>query len=229
LRFERRLLRGGIIHLGAIDEVGRGSPAGPAYVGVIVVNSSTKPAPVGVRDSKLVSPPAREALVPAIETWAVDRAIGESSAAEVDRFGLTAALRLAGWRALTRLATRPDLILLDGSHDWLTPPDPDVLNGSAPDSGCAIPVVTKVKADRSCASVAAASIIAKVARDAVMTGLAEEYPGYGWESNKGYATPDHLDALRHLGPTPHHRVTWRLPEQICHPQPEAWAAPADAI
>jgi len=214
LRFERRLLRGGIIHLAAIDEVGRGSPAGPAYVGVIIVDSSTKRAPVGVRDSKLVSPATREALVPAIETWAVDRAIGESSAAEVDRLGLTAALRLAGWRALDRLATRPDLILLDGGHDWLTPPDHDALDGSAARSGCSIPVVTKVKADRSCASVAAASIIAKVARDAVMTGLAEEFPGYGWEANKGYATPDHLDALRRLGPTPHHRVTWRLPERI---------------
>ncbi len=75
-------------------------------------------------------------------------------------------------------------------------------------------MVTKVKADRSCASVAAASIIAKVARDAVMTGLADDFPGYGWEANKGYATSDHLDALRRLGPTPHHRVTWRLPEPI---------------
>jgi ribonuclease HII len=203
-----------VIHLAAIDEVGRGSPAGPAYVGVIIVNSSTRSAPVGVRDSKLVSPAIREALVPAIETWAVDRAIGESSAAEVDRLGLTAALRLAGWRALDRLAIRPDMVLLDGSHDWLTPPDRDAPSGSATGSECGIPVVTKVKADRSCASVAAASIIAKVARDAVMTGLAEEFPGYGWEANKGYATPDHLDALRRLGPTPHHRVTWRLPERI---------------
>jgi ribonuclease HII len=197
-----------------MDEVGRGSPAGPAYVGVIVIDSSIGPAPFGVRDSKLVSPATREELVPAIETWAVDRAIGESSAAEVDRLGLTAALRLAGWRALDRLASRPGLILLDGSHDWLTPPDPDPSGGSNPGSGCSLPVVTKVKADRSCASVAAASIIAKVARDAVMTSLAEDFPGYGWEANKGYATPDHLDALRRLGPTPHHRVTWRLPVRI---------------
>lgn len=193
LRIERQLLRNGFTRLAAMDEVGRGSPAGPAYVGVIVVESSTGPAPTGVRDSKLISPAAREALVPAIEGWAPDRAIGESSAAEVDCFGLTAALRLAGRRALARLELQPDLVLLDGSHDWLTSPDDDVLNGSTPDSGWTVPVVTKVKADRSCASVAAASIIAKVARDAVMTGLADDFPGYGWEANKGYATSDHLD------------------------------------
>jgi len=214
LRLERRLLRDGISRLAAMDEVGRGSPAGPAYVGVIVVDSSTGPAPTGVRDSKLISPAVRQALVPAIEMWAVDRAIGESSPAEVDRFGVTAALRLAGRRALARLVVRPDLVLLDGSHDWLSSPDHDVLDGSHTNAGWTTPVVTKVKADRSCASVAAASVIAKVARDAVMTGLAEEFPGYGWETNKGYGTADHLDALRRLGPTPHHRVSWRLPEPI---------------
>jgi ribonuclease HII len=197
-----------------MDEVGRGSPAGPAYVGVIVVDSSTSPAPVGVRDSKLLTPAAREALVPAIERWAVDWAIGESTADEVDRFGVTAALRLAGRRALVRLAFPPDLVLLDGGHDWLTAPVDDALTGSDPSPAWTASVLTRVMADRTCASVAAASIIAKVARDAVMTGLAEEFPGYGWEENKGYGTPGHLDALRRLGPTPHHRVTWRLPERV---------------
>ena len=71
--------------------------------------------------------------------------------------------------------------------------------------------MTRVRADRTCASVAAASILAKVDRDAVMVRLAAEYPGYGWASNKGYGTADHLDALARLGPTPHHRVSWRLP------------------
>jgi ribonuclease HII len=197
-----------------MDEVGRGSPAGPAFVGVIVVDFSTGPAPVGVRDSKLVSPAAREALVPAIEAWAVDRALGESTAEEVDCFGVTAALGLAGRRALARLALAPDLVLLDGNHDWLTCSVTDEACGSIDGPACTTPVVTKVKADRSCASVAAASILAKVARDAVMTGLAEEFPGYGWEENKGYGTPDHLAALRRLGPSPHHRVTWRLPEPV---------------
>ncbi len=72
-------------------------------------------------------------------------------------------------------------------------------------------VVTKVRADRTCASVAAASILAKVARDAVMTGLSADFPDYGWDANKGYGTAEHLEALARLGPTPHHRLTWRLP------------------
>jgi ribonuclease HII len=229
---ERQLLRGGITRLAAMDEVGRGSPAGPAFVGVIVVDSATRPAPIGVRDSKLLSPAARESLVPAIERWAADRAVGVSTADEVDRFGIIAALGLAGRRALAQLALPPDLVLLDGNHNWLRVPADDGPDGSTEDGTegsvpCPVvtapvvtaplvtaPVVMKVKADRFCASVAAASIIAKVARDAVMVGLAEEFPGYGWEENKGYATPDHLDALRRLGPSPHHRVTWRLPERV---------------
>lgn len=201
LRFERRLLRGGATSLASMDEVGRGAPAGPVHVGVVVVGHDSPAAPPGVRDSKLLAPSAREALVPAIEGWAVAWAVGSAGPGEVDEFGVVGALRLAGLRALATLDREPDLVLLDGSHDWLT----DAGGPAGP------PVVTRVKADLTCASVAAASILAKVARDAVMTELAGDYPRYGFAANKGYGTPDHLAALQRLGPTPHHRVSWRLP------------------
>jgi ribonuclease HII len=170
----------------------------------VVVGAATAPAPEGVRDSKLLAPRVRESLAPAVRAWAVDSAVGWAGAGEVDAHGIIGALRLAGRRALAQLACMPDVVLLDGAHDWLTPP-----GDASGDVG--VPVVTRVKADLSCASVAAASILAKVARDSVMTGLATEYPAYGWADNKGYGTVDHLEALARLGPTPHHRVTWRLP------------------
>jgi len=191
-----------------MDEVGRGSPAGPVLVGVVVIDAATAPAPVGVRDSKLVVPAAREALVPRIRAWAAG-AVGAAGPDVVDAVGVAGALRLAGLRALARLDVVPDLVLLDGVHDWLTGPatgrsDGEILPEPAP-------VVTKARADRTCASVAAASILAKVARDAIMTQLSADYPDYGWDANKGYGTAEHLEALARLGPTPHHRLTWRMP------------------
>jgi len=208
LRLERRLLREGAVRVGGMDEVGRGSPAGPVVVGVVVVDATTPPAPAGVRDSKAVVPAAREALVPRVRAWAAG-AVGAAGPAEVDALGVTGALRLAGLRALAGLDVAPDLVLLDGDHDWLTGPpagraDGEILPGP-------VRVVTQVRADRTCASVAAASILAKVARDAVMTGLSADFPDYGWHANKGYGTAEHLEALARLGPTPHHRLTWRLP------------------
>ena len=210
LRIERGLLRAGAARVAGMDEVGRGSPAGPGHVGVVVVAGATPPAPKGVRDSKLVSPRTRLSLVPAVRAWAVDSAVGWAGASEVDEHGIVGALRLAGHRALAQLRCRPDVVLLDGGHDWLTPPD-DPPAGEGQPAGPAVRVVTRVKADLSCASVAAASILAKVARDSVMTALAHEHPDYGWADNKGYGTIDHLEAIARLGPTPHHRVSWRLP------------------
>ncbi len=211
---EKRLLRGGVHRLGAIDEVGRGSPAGPVCIGLVVIDASVGRPPAGVRDSKLLSPLRREELVPAIEAWAAQWAVGSAEAFEVDEYGITAGLRLAARRALAALSSPPDLVLLDGSHDWLTSPADDPLSGVMDMASTTVPVVTKVKADLTCLAVAAASILAKVARDAVMVALAGEYPEYGWGVNKGYGTPEHLDALRHFGPTPQHRVTWRLPERV---------------
>lgn len=207
LRRERHLLRSGVTRLGAMDEVGRGSPAGPLHVGLVVLDATTGRSPVGIRDSKLLAAATRERLVPQIEGWAVATAVGAATPGEIDALGLTGALRLAGTRAMAQVGAAPDLVLLDGIHDWLTDDD-------APDGGIGRTVVlTRVKADRTCTSVAAASILAKVARDAVMVGLADDYPAYGWEANKGYGTEAHFAAIRRLGATPHHRLTWRLPER----------------
>ena len=210
LRLERRLLRGGAARLGGMDEVGRGAPAGPVHVGLVVLDVTTARPPSGVRDSKLLTATARLRLVPDIEAWAAAYAVGSASSGEVDALGVNGALRLAGLRALGQIDEPVDVVILDGSHDWLSPGVPTEV-GAAVATRCP-QVVTRVKADLRCTSVAAASILAKVARDAVMVGLAAGYPGYGWEANKGYGTETHLTAIRSLGLTPHHRHSWRLPE-----------------
>jgi ribonuclease HII len=125
LRHERELLRGGARLVAGMDEVGRGSLAGPVSVGVVVVDARTRACPVGVTDSKLLTPAARTALLPALGGWGVARAVGHASATEIDAVGIIAALRLAGSRALDAVALEVgpvDAVLLDGSYDWLTPP-----------------------------------------------------------------------------------------------------------
>ncbi|HET9657872.1 MAG TPA: ribonuclease HII [Kineosporiaceae bacterium] len=221
LREERRLLRAGHPLVAGMDEVGRGALAGPVTVGVVVVDASVRSAPAGVRDSKLLTPAAREALVPKLRRWAVGYAVGHAEPEEIDDHGIIAALRLAGRRALAQLDVVPTCILLDGSHDWFTPPpEPDGLfeldlPGRRP--APAVPlslepvVLTQVKADLRCAAVAAASVLAKVERDGIMVGRAERFPGYGWRENKGYSAPGHAAGLHSLGPCPQHRRSWSLP------------------
>ena len=219
LREEKRLLRAGFSLVCAVDEVGRGALSGPVSVGMVLVDSSVRRPLGGVRDSKLLTPEARAELVPRIRRWAVGYAVGHAEAWEIDALGLTRALRLAGLRAYALLPQSPDVVLLDGSHNWLGTPAQAVLFEDSPGEGdsaeaalqCDLPpVVTKVKADLTCAAVAAASVLAKTTRDATMVCLAAEYPGYGWEVNKGYAAPAHRDALRVLGPSAQHRQTWHL-------------------
>jgi ribonuclease HII len=211
LRVERRMLRGGITSLACCDEVGRGSLSGPVSVAMVVVDAETRPAPAGVRDSKLLTASARADLVPLIQGWARAWAVGHASPAEIDEWGIVPAMRLAGHRALADLPRLPDAILLDGSHDYLTPPEQESLF-DGPRVLEAVPsVVTLVKADLQCAAVAAASILAKTSRDAIMIDLATRHPRYRWELNKGYAAPEHIEALRDFGPTVHHRRSWRLP------------------
>jgi ribonuclease HII len=215
LRIERRLLRDGATALACLDEVGRGALCGPVTIGVVVVTADAKPAPVGVRDSKLLSPKARTALVPRIQRWAAAWGVGHASPAEIDDYGIIAALRLAGQRALDGLAITPDAVLLDGNHDYLSPPVQDTLFDDGPVLPEPVrpvpPVTTMVKADMTCAAVAAASVLAKTTRDAMLLELATEFPEYGWQENKGYASAEHVAALRRLGPTAHHRRSWRLP------------------
>ena len=137
--------------------------------------------------------------------------MGHADPAEIDALGITAALRLAGLRALA-LAARDgcpvDALILDGSHNWLAAaPVP----GSEPDPGSVPPVVrTLVKADARCVSAAAASIAAKVERDRIMGERAREHPQYGWESNKGYGSAGHRAALQRHGATALHRLSWNL-------------------
>jgi ribonuclease HII len=225
-----------------MDEVGRGALAGPVTAGVVVLRPGTERGVPGLRDSKLLSPARREALVPRILEWCAAGGVGHASPQEIDGLGLTAALRLAGHRAIAAAAQRgalPDVVLLDGGHDWLSGPgagtlfdgldgldgfDIDAGPGSRPDpdpapgpagEGPRAPewtgtVVTRVKADLACASVAAASVLAKVERDRIMGELSSGWPQYGWESNKGYGADRHRRALAEHGATPHHRLSWRL-------------------
>jgi ribonuclease HII len=214
LRVERALQREGHRVLAGMDEVGRGALAGPVSVGVVVIDDLCRSAPVGVKDSKLLSHQVRERLVPKIQRWATAYAVGHASPGEIDDYGIMVALRLAGTRALDALPVIPDLVILDGNYDWLTDPERVGLLGFV-DTGVAlapcVPVRTMVKADLHCSSVAAASVLAKVERDAMMVALALDVPGFAWELNKGYSAPEHFAALMTRGPTVHHRRSWRLP------------------
>ncbi|WP_460599799.1 ribonuclease HII [Flexivirga lutea] len=212
LRVERALQRDGYRLIAGMDEVGRGALAGPVSVGVVVIDERTRTVPQGVKDSKLLSPMARERMVPAVRRWATDYAVGHASAQEIDDIGIMAALRMAGTRALAALRVIPDLVVLDGNHDWLTDPQRDGLLAllDAPGAGPATPpVTTMIKADMKCSSVAAASVLAKVERDAMLVGFHDDFPQYNWAGNKGYSAPDHLAALEAHGPCPLHRRSWR--------------------
>ncbi|MFZ4485415.1 MAG: ribonuclease HII [Candidatus Nanopelagicales bacterium] len=204
------MLRAGITALACADEAGRGALCGPVSLGVVVVTASTPAAPKGVRDSKLLTPAQRFALVPRIQAWA-PHAVGMASAQEIDEIGIMAALGLAGQRALAALPLAPDHVLLDGNHDYISEPGQPTLFGRLSPLGTVPPVTTMVKADLRCAGVAAASVLAKTARDRLLVDLHHQHPEYGWAGNKGYGAPDHLEALARLGPTPHHRVSWSLP------------------
>ena len=230
LRVERSLLREGHTYLAAVDEVGRGALAGPVTVGIVVVDLSTRSAPSGVRDSKLLTPEARTRIAPRLRRWAPMHAVGHASPDEIDGIGIIGALRLAGCRALAALPVVPDCALLDGNHNWLSIPAPKVVEsfdeplfsldvepvpaavlGDVRSEVIPPRVVTQIKADMRCAAVAAASVLAKVERDALMVALAAEHPEYGWELNKGYSAPEHSAALRRVGPSELHRRSWNLP------------------
>ncbi len=184
------------------DEVGRGALAGPVAVGMVVVDARVGRWPKGLRDSKLVPEPQREQLAPLCMSWVRHHAVGLASAEEIDAHGIMACLSMAGARALSALraggaALEDAVIILDGNHDYLSRALP-----------ARVPVVTRVKADQSCASVAAASVIAKVHRDALMIRDDAVHPGYSWASNKGYASRAHIEAIERLGPSALHRRTW---------------------
>ena len=177
-----------------IDEAGRGPLAGPVVAAAVVLD----PALVGkagwvaeLRDSKTLSPARRRLLHDRILTGA-EVGIGAASVSEIDRINILAATLLAMARALARLRSCPDLALVDGNV--------------APSLPC--PVQTMVKGDARSMSIAAASIVAKVTRDRIMTALARRNPGFAWERNAGYGTAAHRTAIQRRGVTPHHRLSF---------------------
>ena len=237
LEYESELWARGYSRVAGMDEVGRGSLAGPVSVGVAIVPAGTELEVGGLIDSKALSPSRRESMVPQISAWLEHSggavAVGHTQPEEIDSLGMTLALRLAAQRALADLASRgfaPDAVLLDGKHDWFTPPEPDLFGDldpaqahyallaarawgaagatSAPEE---LPVTMVIKGDYRCASIAAASVVAKVERDELMDSLDQQYPGYGWAKNKGYGSAAHRAALEAQGASVQHRLSWSLP------------------
>jgi ribonuclease HII len=209
IEFERSLTQSGARFVIGIDEVGRGAVAGPVAVGVALIDTQAAnfaEIPDGLRDSKLLSERQREALQPLIATWMYTGSVGMVDASAIDEKGIVHSLALSASRGLTSLLEQAGVagaiardgavILLDGTHNWL-----EGHTGG-------LPVTVRAKADRDCASVAAASVLAKVARDHLMVELAGEHPGYGFEGHKGYASELHIHAIRTLGPSAVHRKTW---------------------
>lgn len=205
LTLERRLLKEHSLVI-ACDEVGRGALAGPVAVGAVVIDAarSRKRVPVGLRDSKLVPEARRPELAARAAAFVQHSAVGWASSVEIDEIGIMRALGLAAVRAIADLrahgvVAEDALVILDGNHDYITPAGEPHLS-----------VTPIVKADRDCASAAAASVIAKVARDTLMTGLHDDLPAYGWARNKGYASLDHRSAITEHGMSVHHRHSWAI-------------------
>lgn len=206
--------------VGGMDEVGRGALAGPVCVGVAVIDryclenpDFPQGFPEGLNDSKQLTERRRLALQEPIQAWVRDFAIGQATNTEIDELGIMPALRLAGWRALNELDARghlPQILALDGNFDYLAPPkQPDLFAGagnlvSSPE----VDVETLVKGDGKAAVIAAASVLAKVYRDAFMRSLPD--PGYGWAKNVGYGTAAHRAGLAELGASVWHRKSWKL-------------------
>lgn len=208
LRVEKKLLATGRVTVIGMDEVGRGAIAGPVAVGVAAVTIDIGRVPQGLADSKLLSAARRTELVPVVRRWA-RTAVGTAPASYVDEQGIVPALGRAGALALEGLVADGlsldgAVVVLDGSFDWLSRAVPSALRPASDP----LDVVVRVKADRDCASVAAASVVAKVARDDLMVAAHENAPHYAWASNKGYGSTAHYDAIRAVGAHALHRRTW---------------------
>ena len=217
LDLELELISAGAKYVAGVDEVGRGALAGPVSVGVAIVSAETPQVPPGLRDSKQISRVAREKLIAPVSTWVLEYAIGHVAASEIDQIGIVPALRLAWVRAHQQLSIKPDHVILDGKHNWILEPESDLF--TTPISDIVVPVTMKVKADAACASVSAASVLAKVARDDLMREAALIYPDFGWEGNVGYGSSDHMAAIARLGPTDLHRKSWNLPSGPSNSEP----------
>jgi ribonuclease HII len=189
--FERQARQQGYRCIAGLDEAGRGALAGPVVASAVVLQPEQHLS--GVDDSKSISESNRKRLYTLIRQSAPAASVGLAGNDEIDEINILEATRLAMSRALDRLPVNPDCMLMDA----LTIPDIDVYQ---------IPIVS---GDRLSHSIAAASILAKVVRDRIMTGWHVRYPQYNWLKNKGYGTSEHLAAIRRFGPSPIHRMTFR--------------------
>jgi ribonuclease HII len=206
LRWERSFWAAGLLQVAGVDEVGRGAMAGPLVAAAVVLPACEgralrrlQAALAGVRDSKLLTPQRREALLPAIEAVAVAAATGIVPVAEIDAVGLGPANRMAMERAVLGLPCEVDALVIDAC----------TLDLGCPQSG-------PINADALSLSVAAASILAKVTRDRMMIALGADDPRYGFDQHKGYCSEMHKARLAQFGPGPHHRR--------CFAPVEGWAA-----
>ena len=187
------------------DEVGRGAIAGPVVVGASIITAAhlSGDIPDGLRDSKLIAEAKRHDVAERARDWVGGSGLGWASALEVDEIGIMRALGTAALRAIEALVAdagvnpRDGVVLLDGNYDYIQPA-----------GGWGMTVVPVIKGDRDCASAAAASVLAKVARDDYMVEIHAEAPAYQWERNKGYGSAEHRAAIVEFGITPHHRASW---------------------
>ena len=181
---------GGMEIVCGVDEAGRGPLAGPVFAAAVILNPARRIR--GLADSKTLTADVRETLAQRIRERAIAFSIAHATVEEIDRLNIRQANLAAMRRAVEGLGVRPTLALVDGN-------DPPAL-------ACRVEAI--IGGDARHAAISAASILAKVARDAVMTALEEAHPGYGFAAHKGYSVKAHLDALQRLGPCPHHRMSF---------------------
>ncbi|WP_270732544.1 ribonuclease HII [Shimia sp. Alg240-R146] len=195
---EDRALSKGATRVAGVDEVGRGPLAGPVTAAAVILDPMRIPA--GLNDSKKLSAKKREAI--AKEIWATAQvSVAHASVAEIDEINILRASHLAMERAVAALDPAPDYLLIDGN---LIP------------SNLTLTSEAVVKGDGKSVSIAAASIVAKIARDDIMMDLAQQFPGYGWDTNAGYPSKSHKAALQNLGVTPHHRRSFKPVHNILY-------------
>jgi|TARA_Y100000815_G_scaffold101948_2_gene90747 ribonuclease HII len=196
--FERAAIARGFLRIAGVDEVGRGPLAGPVTAAAVVLDLAKLPE--GLNDSKKLTARARDALTKAIHAQA-EVSVAHASVAEIDELNILRASHLAMVRAVAALDPAPDYVLIDGN---MVPADLTIAHE------------TIVKGDARSVSVAAASIVAKTCRDAIMVDLAQQHPGYGWETNAGYPSKRHILALSEIGVTPHHRRSFKPVHNILY-------------
>ncbi len=186
------------------DEVGRGPLAGPVVAASVIFPKNV--VIYGIRDSKMLTEEEREKLLPRILERSIACSISVISHAQIDRINILQASLLAMYTSLTRLKIQPQLVLVDGNKGF----------------DYSVPVIPVIKGDAKSFSVAAASIVAKVARDRLMKRLCPRFPQYLWSKNKGYATPEHIEAIKIYGASPLHRKTFlrRILEEGLEPELE---------